>query len=999
MKLIKCNLIKLLRESKKLTFLVGAGCSVDLPSNLSTAKSMMKAIIEYSCPKSEIQKILNIKELRFEELVQLFRDILDPDLTILDYYGKCTKPNLQHMFLAQMIKKGNFVITTNFDALIEYALLKIKTPKEAIIPVSTKEDFEKYNNPYKLIEESKYPVYKMHGSVKNIISSSTSSQDVKTSLISTLDALGSHKKGTNLLSVEYYKKPLLEKISENRSLVVIGYSGGDDFDIIPTLKTLEKLENIYWINHKKNEYKSEEIYEIEQADNKLVNGIENIDKILASIKKVHFSTKIYKINIDSSILIKNLVDFEYELETEPFPITPKQWLKEKIKNPNLILKWGFTNKIYYRFNEFNESLRCSEEMLRLSRENNDHFYIAEAYNNIGKAHMSLYNYDKAKDYYKKALKSYITLHYSEGIINIYNSFGFIYYEKGNYNKSIYFYKRAIRIINFLIKKNQNSSIKIKLLKSIALNNIAGVYNSQGYLENSLKSYEESLNIAESIGNIMGMATNLDNLGSIFYQKGYIEKAIEYYNKAKDIFKIIYDLRGEIACTNNIGKLYYDQGNLKEAKKIWEYNLEYAKKNNYISSIIIANNNIGSLLAREGNIDDAMKFFEQSLEISKKLNKSQKPTHLINLGSINALNGNFNAALELIEEAFQISKNSNNIKGIASCINKKGLIYDLKGDSQTAIKHYKNSLEIVQKMEYLDLETNCLNQIGVILAKEKNFDDAINLLMKALDIAQKIKNIYAMASINDNLGKFFYAKEKYLTAYFYFNNACNLFQKLNFTEGQVNCLKLMINITIKQMNFEKALSNYDILIEILCKLKNYTEIGKSFIEKAKIFSKLEKLNLASVYFKRALKFAKKLNNGIKADIYNNLGSITLRLNKINRAIIYLEDAIKLYRKLNIFTKLELCLNTIGGLYLRIQDFSKAFENINESLDINTKINNHMGIASNYKLLGDWYLLQGKKKKAGSCYRNSLIRLESHLSNETNIKHKMHILIQLMKKCKN
>lgn len=995
MKLIKCNLIKLLRESKKLTFLVGAGCSVDLPSNLSTAKSMMKAIIEYSCPKSEIQKILNINELRFEELVELFRNIIDPDLTILDYYGNCSKPNLQHMFLAQMIKKGNFVITTNFDSLIEYALLKLKTPKEAIIPVITKEDFEKYYNPYKLIEESKYPIYKIHGSTKNIITG----EKTKTSLIATLQSLGANKKGTNLLSVEYYKKPLLEKISETRSLVVIGYSGGDDFDIIPTLKTLKKFENIYWINHKKNEYKSEEIYEIEQADNELVNGIENINIILASIKKVNFSTKIYKINIDSSILIKNLVDFEYELESEPFPITPEQWLRERIKNPNLILKWGLTNKIYYRFNEFNESLRCSEEMLRLSRENNDHFYLAEAYNNLGKAHMSLYNYDMSIDYYKKALKSYIELQYSEGIINIYNSYGLIYNEKGNYNKSIYFYKKALRIINLIIKKKINSNLRIKFLKSIALNNIAGGYNSQGYLEKSLTFYEESLSIAESIGNIMGMAAIIDNLGSIFHQKGNIEKALEYYNKAKDIFKIIYDQRGEIACSNKIGKYYYDQGNLKEAKRIWEYNLEYAKKNNYISSIIITNNNIGSLLVREGNNDDAMKFFEQSLEISKKLDKSENTSQLINIGSIYALDGNFDAALEKIEEAFQISKDSNYIKGIASCINKKGMIYDLKGDSQTAIKHYKNSLEIVQKMEYLDLEMNCLNQIGVIFAKEKKLDDAINNLKKALDIAQKIEDVYAMASLNDNLGNIFHTKKKYLTAYFYFNDAFILFQKLKLTEKQINCLKMMINITIKQRNFEKALLNYNFLIEILCKLKNYTEINKIFIEKAKIFSELEKLNLASVYFKKALKFNEKNNNGIKADIYNNLSNITLRLNKINKAIIYLEDAIKLYRKSDNFTNLELCLNTIGGMYLRIRHFSKAFKNINESLDINTKIKNHKGIALNYKLLGDFYFMQGKKKNAESCYRNSLIRLESYLSNETNIKQKMQILIQLIKKCNN
>ena len=395
----------------------------------------------------------------------------------------------------------------------------------------------------------------------------------------------------------------------------------------------------------------------------------------------------------------------------------------------------------------------------------------------------------------------------------------------------------------------------------------------------------------------------------------------------------------------------------------------------------------------------MKFFEQSLEISKKLDKSESVPHLINLSSIHALNGNFDVALEMIEEAFQISKNSNNIKGMASSTNKKGLIYDLKGDSQTAIKHYKNSLEIVQKRGFLDLETYCLNQIGVILAKEKKLDDAINLFMKALDIAQKIENKYARASLNENLGKVFHNKEDYLTAYFYFDNAFIFFQKLNFKENQINCLKIMINITEKQGNFKKVLFNYNILIEIYCKSKKYAEIGRIFIEKAKIFSKLGKLNFALVYFKKALKFNEDINIGIEADIYNNLGYITLRLNKINKAIIYLEGAIKLYRKLNDFSKLEYCLNALGGIYLRMRDFSKAFANINESLDINTQINNHIGIASNHKLLGDLHFLQGKKKNAENCYRNSLIRLGSHLSNEPNIINKMNTLIQLIKRCKN
>lgn len=986
-----------MRESKNLTFLAGAGCSVDPPSNLSTAKSMMKVIIEHSCPKSEIQNILNLNELRFEELVELFRDILDPNLTILDFYGTCKKPNCHHMFLAQMIKKGNFVMTTNFDSLIEHALIKLNIPKEDIIPVITKEDFEKYHNPSKIIEESKYPIYKIHGSVKNIISPKRS-QDVKTSLISTLDALGSHKKGTNLLSVEYFKKPLMEKISENRSLVTIGYSGGDDFDIIPTLKTLKKIKNIYWINHKKDEYDCESIFEIDGTDD-LVNSFEEIDKILINIKKEKFHTKIYKINIDTSFLISKLFDSRPELESEPFLITPKQWIKEKIKNPNSILKWGFVNKLYYRFEKFNESLRSSREMLKISKKKDHLFYISEACNNIGKVHMRLYEYEMAMKYYKKALINYTSLQYSEGIINIYNSIGLIYFEKGNYNKSIYFYMKALRIINKIIRKELISSTKTKISKSIALNNIAGVYNDQGNLELCLKNYEESFSIAEDIGNIMGMATALDNLGSVFHQNGHTQKAMECYSKANNIFKVIYDVRGIITCTNKIGKLYYDQGNLKKAKRIWIDNLGLAKMNDVIPSIINTSNNLANLFFKEGNNDDAMILLEQSLELSRKLDKSQSITYLINLGVIHASNGNYNFALEMVEEAFQISTELNHFKDIASCYNKKGIIYDLKGDSQTAITQYRKSLEIVQDNGYIEIEANCLNQIGVILAKEKDFDEAFNFFIKALEIAQKINNIHFLAPINENLGNLFYVKKDYRPASFYLNDAFNFYQKLNFVEKQEKCLRIIISTTIKLRSYNEALLKYNNLIEILCKLKKHSEIGKTYIEKAKIFNKLERFKLAILYFKKVLRFTEWINAETEADTYNNLGSIYLKLNNINKAIISLEDAIKRYKILKKFSILGMCLNTLGLIYLKRRNFNKAFEYINESLKVNIEINNHLEITSNYKLLGDMYLIKGEKENAENYYTKSLHQLELESSNDPKIKQKIKLLNQLIKKCKN
>ena len=163
MKLIKKTIQELFTENKKLTFLVGAGCSVDSPSCLPAGREMMEAIINYTCAESEIKKILELDQLRFEQVVEIVRDRLDRELKIIDYYGLCNTPNYQHFFLADMIKKGHFVMTTNFDFLIEYALQQSEVPNDDIKPVITENDFKQFSNPIKLFNKGKKTLYKIHG--------------------------------------------------------------------------------------------------------------------------------------------------------------------------------------------------------------------------------------------------------------------------------------------------------------------------------------------------------------------------------------------------------------------------------------------------------------------------------------------------------------------------------------------------------------------------------------------------------------------------------------------------------------------------------------------------------------------------------------------------------------------------------------------------------------------------------------------------------------------
>ncbi|MFX1495275.1 MAG: hypothetical protein ACFFBZ_13395, partial [Promethearchaeota archaeon] len=105
-KLVELSFSDLLGDAKKLVFLAGAGSSIESPSSMPSAQKVMETLIKYTCPKSEIEKILQLEELRFEILIEIFQDTFDSDLSFANFYLENDKPNIIHFFLAEMLKKG-----------------------------------------------------------------------------------------------------------------------------------------------------------------------------------------------------------------------------------------------------------------------------------------------------------------------------------------------------------------------------------------------------------------------------------------------------------------------------------------------------------------------------------------------------------------------------------------------------------------------------------------------------------------------------------------------------------------------------------------------------------------------------------------------------------------------------------------------------------------------------------------------------------------------------
>ncbi len=575
MELTNLKITDIFNTNGKFTFLVGAGCSINSPSCLPAGYAMMEAIIDHACDKSEsegILELIKLGEVRFETLVEIFRDSLDEKLVLIDYYGICDKPNIQHFFLAEMIKKGHFVMTTNFDHLIEYALNQSGVPIEEIIPVITKEDFEVFADPYEQLNQGKKTVYKVHGSPKNIITQ----KDTKDSLIATIQAFGSNKEGENVFQLESFKQPLFENITKERSLAIIGYSGSDDFDIVPTLKILKQIQNVIWINYSHDiEIGKEQIFEIDdhtpQSLNNLDLNLRKVVQILFEIWQMKNADHVYLLNVNTKKMAEGLIDSKPDLSSENFSLQPKDYLNSIYPEVNDIIKYQIPYKIYIDKDMYDNALRCLKKLKQVADDTGDTMWKAIILNNTGQIFNKQRKYTDALKKFEEAKKIAVDLGGDVGlklISSIYNNMGDVYVSKNDYPGAINLYKEAAKIHRQYGNLNGTA---------INLNNVGSIYRIQERFSESLKYYEEALKIADQLGNIRFKSSILNNSGLVYANQRNYSEALKRHEEALKISEQLGDKSLNLLCLHNIGTIRQSQGNYQEAIKLFNEALRIAEQ--------------------------------------------------------------------------------------------------------------------------------------------------------------------------------------------------------------------------------------------------------------------------------------------------------------------------------------------------------------------------------------------------------------------------------------
>ncbi|MDX2078492.1 MAG: toll/interleukin-1 receptor domain-containing protein [bacterium] len=176
-------------------------------------------------------------------------------------------------------------------------------------------------------------------------------------------------------------------------------------------------------------------------------------------------------------------------------------------------------------------------------------------NTLGYVWSVMNDYQKALDYYEKALPLYRDNDYHGGESLALTNIGYVLSQMGENHKALDYYEQALTL-NFNYGDKQG--------EATILNNIGTAWMNLGEHRKALDYYEKALPLRREIGDKWGEATVLNNIGRMWSHMGDHHKAIDYLKQSLPLRQLVGDKRGEAVTWHNMAKVYEMLGDMPHA---------------------------------------------------------------------------------------------------------------------------------------------------------------------------------------------------------------------------------------------------------------------------------------------------------------------------------------------------------------------------------------------------------------------------------------------------
>ena len=273
------------------------------------------------------------------------------------------------------------------------------------------------------------------------------------------------------------------------------------------------------------------------------------------------------------------------------------------------------------FNELNDSelsLKYAEELIALSKLENNNFYLSTGYLRKGDYYKMTGDLDLALKAYFTSIEAAVD---AEDKAVAYISVADVYNVMGSSDNAELYYNKSIKLL-----RNTNDSIS---LASALLNAGDNFFNSGKY-EDALRYFEESGRIFKNVNYLIGMAYNLGNTGMVYVEQGKDVDAKANINEAIAILEEMKDYYPISVYLTYMSDIYLKQYDFTTALSYSNRSLELATTYGLKEQISAANLQLSKLYEQAGNPEESFKYYKNHIAYRDSVNNIESVQQVADL---------------------------------------------------------------------------------------------------------------------------------------------------------------------------------------------------------------------------------------------------------------------------------------------------------------------------------------------------------------------------------
>lgn len=308
--------------------------------------------------------------------------------------------------------------------------------------------------------------------------------------------------------------------------------------------------------------------------------------------------------------------------------------------------------LFFRNYDLDSTRHYLAAMYQMAQGGQHPFRMAQSHQMRAALHTLTGNYDSAETFYHQAIGEYHRMGHVRGVAEAEANLGRAFAAQGDVSQASRLYFRALRIFD---------SLDLPSEKSRVLTNLGVLYQNDEQYDESLKYFEESLQIKIKQNDKRGMALIYNNMGISHYFKQDFDNVLAYFSRSLAMYRELDDKRGQAMPYFNIGEIYFEEKqDYSKALYYYKKAFDIEQELGDVAAQAATLSKIGVCYLHLDRPEQALRMQEEAIERLRAVG-NLRDLHLAqaDLSSTHEKIGDYRNALKMLKEAQQTRQKYDN----------------------------------------------------------------------------------------------------------------------------------------------------------------------------------------------------------------------------------------------------------------------------------------------------------------------------------------------------